>query len=64
MTIQLKEINQKATGERRNIKKVWRQEKTIQTKREIPKQRKKILPTRGDVTKTYQPPDARETKQF
>ena len=38
ITIQLEETNQKATGERRKIKKVSRQDKTIQTKQDIPKQ--------------------------
>ena len=34
-----------STGERMKIKKISRKGKTIQTKQNIPKQRKKILPT-------------------
>ena len=38
------------TDERRKIKKISGQDQTIQTKRDIPKQRKKILPTsRGRI---------------
>ena len=35
----------KNTGERRETKKIPRQDKTIKTKQNVPKQRKKILPT-------------------
>ena len=34
-----------STNERRKNKKIWRKGKTKQTKQDIPKQRKKILPT-------------------
>ena len=39
----------------------------MQTKQDIPKQRKEILPKHGgggDATKTFQQSDARETEQF
>ena len=53
------------TGERRKTKKTSRQDKTIQTKQDIPKQREKILPaSRGECMNTYQQPDDKETKQF
>ena len=51
----------KGTGERRKIKKITRKSRTIQTKQDIPKQRKKI---RGDDTKTYQQLEAREAEQL
>ena len=51
------------TGEKRKIKKILTKGKIIQTKQDISKERKEILPTRDD-TKTYQQPDARESEQF
>ena len=36
-----------STGERRKIKKILKKGKTIETKQEILKQRKEILPTSG-----------------
>ena len=46
------------TGERRKIKKISRQDKTIQRKQNIRKHRNKILPaSRGECTNTYQQPD-------
>ena len=46
------------TVERGNIKKISRQSKTIETKQNIPKQRKKISQlVEGDGPKTYQQPD-------
>ena len=55
----------KGNGERRETKKISRQDKTIQTKQDIPKERKKILLAEGrDYTKTYQHSDNKETKQF
>ena len=53
-----------STGDRTKIKKI-RQSKTIQTKQDIPKQRKKFYQqVVGDGTKTYQQPDTKEAKQF
>ena len=53
------------TGERRKIKKRPKQDETIRTKKDIPKQRMKILPvSREKCTKTYQQQDAKEVKQF
>ena len=52
-------------GERREIKKILRQGKTIQTKQDIPKQRKKFFQQVGeDDSKTYHLQDAKGTKQF
>ena len=39
----------KSSGERREIKEISTKGKTIQTKQDIPKQRKKILPTTGSA---------------
>ena len=53
------------SGERREIKEISTKDKTIHTKQDIPKQRKKILSTTGRAwQKTYQQPDAKETEQF
>ena len=51
------------TGERRKIKKISRQDKTIQTKQNIPKQQQKFYQQVGvKCTNTYQQPDDKETK--
>ena len=47
ITVQHKEINQKVLAKRREIKEISTKAKTIQTKQNIPKQRKKIPPTTG-----------------
>ena len=53
------------TGDGRNLKEISTKGKTIQTKAEIPRQRKKILPTsERRWHKTYQQPDAKETERF
>ena len=53
------------TSERRKMKKISRQNKTIQTKEDIPQQRKIFYQQiKGECTKTYQQPDNEETKQF
>ena len=52
------------TGQRRKIKEISTKGKTIQTKQDIPKQRKEILSTMGGGTKAYQQPDAKETERF
>ena len=42
------------TGERRKAKQVWRKDQTIQTKLDIPKQQKKILPaSRGENARRH-----------
>ena len=52
-------------GQRRKIKDISTKGKTIQTKQDIPKQRKDILSTNGGSdTKTHQQPDAKETERF
>ena len=43
-TIRREETNQKGTGKRRATRKIPRQDKTIQTKQDIPKELKIILP--------------------
>ena len=54
-----------SSGERREIKEISIKSKTIQTKPDIPKQRKKILSITGrHDTKTYQQPDVKDTEQF
>ena len=45
--VQLEEKNQESMGERRTIKEISTKGKTIQTKQDIPKQRKNILSTTG-----------------
>ena len=51
-----------STGERRKIEEISAKDKTIQTKQDIPKQRKKIYQQQGgDNTKAYQQPHARKT---
>ena len=51
-----------STGERRKIKKISIKGKIIRTKKDIPKQSKKILG--GDGTKTYQKTDASKLNNF
>ena len=62
--IKLEEIKL-SIGERVEIEKISTKGKTMQTKQDILKQRKKIRLTswRND-TKTYQQPDASEAEQF
>ena len=43
----------KSAGERRKIKEISIKDKTIQTKQDIPKQRKKILPSWEEMTIKY-----------
>ena len=43
-TIQLEEIKQKVLVKEKNTKEISKRDKTIQTKQDIPKQRKKFLP--------------------
>ena len=50
-------------GERRKTKKILKQDKTIPTKQDIPKQRKYIL-GEGECVKTYQQLDDKEAKRF
>ena len=48
ITVQLEQYNKpESTGERREIKEISTKGKTMQTKQDIPKQRKKILSTTG-----------------
>ena len=47
MTIQLEEINLKVPVKEGRIERHRQKSKTIQTKQDIPKQRKEILPTSG-----------------
>ena len=49
ITVQLEEIKPKSSGERREVKEISTKSKTIQTKKDIPKQRKKILSRTGSV---------------
>ena len=51
------------SGERRKTKNIPRQDQTIQTKQDVPKQRKKILSTcKGE--NAYQQPDDKKAKQL
>ena len=53
------------TGERRKAKNISRQDKTIQTKQEISKQRTKFYQQAdGECKKTYQQLDDKETKEL
>ena len=59
------EINQKNTSERRKTKKIPRQDQTIETKQDVPKQRKKFYQQlRREWAKPYQQPDTREARRF
>ena len=54
-----------STSKRRKINYKFTKGKTIETKQDILKQRKKFcLQVGGDDTKTYQQPDAREAEQI
>ena len=56
ITIKLGEINQKVLAKEVSFKRCRQKGKTIQTKQDIPKKRKKILPSSRDEMKTYQQP--------
>ena len=61
LTIQVKEINKKNIGKRRQTQK----KNAKQAKQDLQKKKKKFYrQVGGEYTKTYQQPDLKETKQF
>ena len=65
ITIQLLEINQKVLAKEERLKTYWQRVKQYRQNRSFQNNERKFYQKLGgDDTKTYQQPDAKETKRF